>query len=468
MYRLPIFVAALVLATSTLSPPPIPRRAGPALAPDSTLVSDIAELLRVVARLPGFSIAAMRDNRVMFARGFGVRNVASGAPVDSSTQFGAASVSKVITATAALRLYQRGVLDLDLPVRRLIPAFPDSTDRITARRLAAHLSGLPHYGPSSMPPGRPYEEALGSLDVFAKAPRIGVPGERYNYSTHGFTLLSAILEAAASQPILTLLDSEVLRPLDMPGTGPMRVDLPTPATTSMYSRTGGELVLMPIHRDYSYSWAGAGLRSTPVDLVRMTRAYFNGFLSDSIVRVAFREQRASDGTPTGVGFGWRVGTDWRGRPIAHHAGVNDGARSVVMMFRDDSSSIAVQTNIRWVSSIESTAMVFAEALFGSDRAGRRTLTTQGRYRGTFAGEPASGSWSIAGDTGSISVPEAFGRLLDGESVRVDRLPVRAIRDGVYALITPWGLYPLRLDERNGQVTGEVSVASRAWHLVSTP
>ena len=147
----------------------------------------------------------------------------------------------------------------------------------------------------------------------------------------------------------------------------------------------------------------------------MTRAYFNGFLPDSIVRFAFREQRASDGTPTGVGFGWRVGTDWRGRPIAHHAGVNDGARSVVMMFRDDSSSIAVQTNIRWVSSIESTAMVFAEALFGSDRAGRRTLTTQGRYRGTFAGEPASGSWSIAGDTGSISVPEAFGRLLDGRA-----------------------------------------------------
>lgn len=187
----------------------------------------------------------------------------------------------------------------------------------------------------------------------------------------------------------------------------------------------------------------------------MTRAYFDGFLPDSIVRFALREQRATDGTPTGVGFGWRVGTDWRGRPIAHHAGVN-------------SSSIAVQTNIRWISAIELTAMVFAEALFGSDREGRRTLSTKGTYRGTFAGEPASGTWSIAGDTGSISVPKVFGRLLDGETARVDRLPVRAIRDGVYALITPWGLYPLRLDERNGQVTGEVSVASRAWHLVSTP
>ncbi len=472
MYRYMILVTALAMATAMSSPQAESGRAvrAPAVSqapePNIALVSEIAALLRETARLPGLSVAAMRHDRVVYAAGFGVRN-ASGAPVDSSTQFGAASVSKVITATAALRLYQRGVLDLDLPVRRVIPAFPDSADRITARLLAAHLSGLPHYGPGSMPPDRQYEEALGALDVFSRAPRVGIAGARYNYSTHGFTLLSAIMEAADSRPILSILNAEVLGPLDMPGTGPMRRDRPTPATAQIYERVKGQLVPLPAHRDYSYSWAGAGLRSTPADLVRMTRAYFNGYLSDSVVQMAFREQRATDGTPTGVGLGWRVSADWRGRPIAHHAGVNDGARSVVMMFRDDSSSIAIQTNVRWVSSIESTAMVVAEALFASDRR-RRAIATSGTYGGTFAGAPASGTWAIAGDTGSISVPEGYGRLLDEEGVRVARLPVRAIREGVYALITPWGLYPLRLDERNRRVSGDVMVASRAWHIVSAP
>ncbi len=432
------------------------------VAPDTALVRAIAEQLRETARLPGLGIAAMRDDRIVYAAGFGVRDLQRGTPVDTATQFGAASVSKVIAATAALRLYQRGAFDLDLPVRRAFPDFPDPSDGITPRRLAAHLSGLPHYdSPESMPPDGRFERARDALAVFARAPRAGAPGERYHYSTHGFTLLSAMMEAAEAKPILDILDTEVLRPLDMPGTGPMRKDRPTAAMTSIYDRTNGHPGPVENPLDFSYSWAGAGLRSTPADLVRMTRGYFNGFLHDSVVQLAFAEQQAADGTPTGVGFVWRVGTDWRGRPIAHHAGVNSGARSVVMMFREERSAIAVQTNITWRSSIESTAMVFAEALFASAPR-REPVTVAGTWRGTFAGSPATGTWHIVGDTGSISTPDALGRLFDADGMRVDRLPVRAIRDGLYALITPWGVYPLRLAYHADGPRGHVALASREW------
>jgi len=67
-----------------------------------------------------------------------------------------------------------------------------------------------------------------------------------------------------------------------------------------------------------------------------------------------------------------------------------------------------------------------------------------------------------------AVPDAFGRRMDAEHVRVDRLPIRAIREGLYALITPWGLYPLRLEERGGKVSGEAQVASYAWELRAAP
>ncbi len=430
---------------------------------DSVLVTELAEVLRVTAGLPGLSVAAMRDERVVYARGFGMRDLAAGVPVDSATQFNAASVSKVITATAALRLHARGVLDFDAPVRQLLPAFPDSTGGITPRRLAAHLSGLPHYGPGSSAPTERYDRASTALDVFATAPRVGVPGERYNYSTHGFTLLSAMMEVAASKSILELISTEVTGPLDMPSTGPDRRERPTSHRTKIYERVNGQLRHVPQHREYSYSWAGAGLQSTPADLVRLTRGYVNGLLPDSVVQIAFREQLTRDGAPVGVGFGWRVGTDWRGRRIAHHAGSNDGARDVVLMFRDERTSIAVMTNVQWVASIEETATVLAEALFHADHT-PKTLAVAGDYTGTFAGAPANGTWSIAGDTGSISVPEPFRLLLDKDQVGVARLPVRAIRQGVYAMVTPWGLYPLRLQLRDRRVTGEVSVAARRWAI----
>ncbi len=466
MYRLVVFVTVLMLAIPTASQCQQRSRASTRAVPDSALVRELAELLRGTARLPGLSIAAMRDDRVAFAAGFGTRALGGDTRVDTATQFGAASLSKVVTATAALLLHQRGALDLDRPVRRSIPSFPDPTDGITPRRLAAHVSGLPHYGPGSMASTARFEDALGSLDVFARAPRVGVPGERQEYSTHGITLLSAIMEVADGRPILALMDEEVFDRLDMPNTGPMRMEHPTSRMASPHEHVKGVPVLLPARREVSYSWGGAGLRTTPADLVRMSRAYFNGFLHDSTVRLAFSEQRTTDGEASGVGFIWRVGVDWRGRPIAHHAGVNDGARGALILFLHDSTAIAVQVNVRWTSSIESTAMVFAEALFASDRRGR-DLAVSGRYRGTFDGEPATGTWSIAGDTGSISVPEGFGRLLERNGSRVDRLPVRAIREGVYALVTPWGLYRLALS-RGGTVTGETVVASRTWQLAAEP
>jgi serine beta-lactamase-like protein LACTB, mitochondrial len=428
-------------------------------------VTELAELLRVTAGLPGLSVAAMRDGRVVYARGFGLRNLVAGVPVDSATQFNAASVSKVITATAALRLYERGLLDLDAPVRRFFPAFPDSTGGITPRRLAAHLSGLPHYGPGSTASTEHFDRAATALGVFAMAPRVGLPGQRYNYSTHGFTLLSAMMEVAASKSILELIANDVTGPLDMPSTGPDERERPTPLRTESYERVNGELRHLPQHREYSYSWAGAGLRTTPADLVRMTRAYLNGILPDSVVQVAFAEQFMRDGASTGVGFGWRVGQDWRGRRIAHHAGSNDGARSVVLMFRDERTSIAVMTNVQWVASIEETATMLHEALFHADHT-PASLSVTGEYSGTFAGTPARGTWSIAGDTGSISVPAPFRALLDKERIGLARLPVRAIRSGIYAMVTPWGLYPLRLQRRDQQVLGDVSVAGRAWLLES--
>src|SRR5689334_23387033 len=104
--------------------------AGVALAPALTRFAgttkgfpdEIAELERLVpdlmkqAGVPGASMAVIRDASVMWNRGFGVRDVATGAPVDDGTAFEAASVSKTVFAYAALQLCDRGTLSLDKPL----------------------------------------------------------------------------------------------------------------------------------------------------------------------------------------------------------------------------------------------------------------------------------------------------------------------------------------------------------------
>jgi CubicO group peptidase (beta-lactamase class C family) len=139
----------------------------------------VAEQLLATARLPGLSVAVIRGDTLLFAQGFGFADVEARRPVTPATRFRAASVSKMITATALARLVQAGRLDLDAPVARYVPGYapltapagaasgpdvaspaatgPDTrpvtgrpvTGRpVTARLLAGHLAGVAHYTPA--------------------------------------------------------------------------------------------------------------------------------------------------------------------------------------------------------------------------------------------------------------------------------------------------------------------------------
>lgn len=448
---------------------PLPTRAvRPPTASDPAtgiaLARTLAEDLIRVAKLPGLGFAALRDGRVVYAGGVGYRDLERRLPVDSSTQFAAASVSKVVAATAALRLIQAGRFDPDDTVARRFPDFPGG-DRITARQLAAHTAGIPHYGPGSMPSRTRYVWASHALGEFAAAKRVGEPGERSVYSTHGITLLSAMLEQAEQRPILDILQREVFTPFDMPSSGGLWLDSIPATLATLYERNGDGW--RPRERlEFTYSWAGAGLRHTPADLVRMARPYFDGTFDARTLQVAFDEQRTRDGTPIGLGFVWRVERDWRGRQLAHHAGVNRGTRTVLLLRREQKQAVALMTNLEWTVSAERTANVLAEALF--DGAPRRApLRVHGEWTGTLDTTRVRGSWAVQGDSGWISVPVALqARFAQSGGVTHERLPLRAIRDDLYALITPWGLSPLEIARAaDGTVRATVPIGGQRWTLV---
>jgi CubicO group peptidase (beta-lactamase class C family) len=149
------------------------------------LEKQIPELMKQ-AVVPGFSIAIIKDAKLLWHRGFGVKNSASKEPVDHDTVFEAASTSKPVFAYAVLKLCEKGVLDLDTPLthytsERFLKG-DKRLDLVTARHVLSHTSGFPNW--------RSTDEPLQLLFT---------PGEKWSYSGEGYSYLQSVVTHLTGQ-----------------------------------------------------------------------------------------------------------------------------------------------------------------------------------------------------------------------------------------------------------------------------
>src|SRR5205807_3878723 len=144
---------------------------------------------------PCLSVAVVENGEYVWSAGFGMADLEGFVPATSQTLYRLASVSKSLTAVAAMQLSERGKLDLDVPVQKYCPAFPQKEAPITSRQLLAHLSGIRHYkSDSNNDPEvgniKHFDDPIrGGLQFFANDPLLSKPGTKFNYTTHGYTLV---------------------------------------------------------------------------------------------------------------------------------------------------------------------------------------------------------------------------------------------------------------------------------------
>jgi CubicO group peptidase (beta-lactamase class C family) len=191
----------------------------PSLATAQTKAEVIATLDSVIpdlmakARIPGLSVALVWDGEVAWEKGYGMRNKATGEPVDTRTVFEAASLTKPFFAALAMTLVASGKLDLDRPLVECIPKdsiesamghsfdYPgfraDWAKRITPRMVLSHSSGLPH-GQR----GKPY-------------PILFEPGTKFSYSADGYFMLQMAIERLLGEPLGETMTKRVIQPLRM-------------------------------------------------------------------------------------------------------------------------------------------------------------------------------------------------------------------------------------------------------------
>ena len=299
---------------------------------------------------PGIGAAVVLDGEPVWSAGFGMADLENFAPATSSTLFRLGSISKPITAVAILQLTERGKLDLDAPVQKYCPAFPEKEWPITTRELLSHLAGIRHYnadGKGDVAPdsARHFATMEESLKIFANDPLVAKPGTKFNYSTYGYTVLGCVLEGAAAEKYVDYVKKNVFRPAGMEQTQPDDFFAVIPHRARWYHKDQAGLVHNAGVLDSSYKIPGGGLISSADDLARFEAA----ILADKLLERATRDRmwtsgKTSDGQPTGYGLGWSTVEKFGLRILAHNGG-QQGTSTAFAVAPERSAGVVVLTNM---------------------------------------------------------------------------------------------------------------------------
>jgi CubicO group peptidase (beta-lactamase class C family) len=345
-------------------------RGGPARPLPSGAVEGARQHVRALVareRVPGFAItvsAGPADGFAVWHQGFGFADLEARAPATPSTRFRVGSVSKVLTAVTLVRLAREGVVDLDAPIGESLPGIPQHLRGITLRQLSGHIAGVRHYRGSEYLSNTPFATLRDAVGVFANDPLLALPGTLYLYSSYGYTLIGAVLEAATGRPFPELVQAEVLDPLGMSATVPDRKGSAIPERARTYSISASGVTDAPVD-DLSGRWPGGGYLSSTDDLARLGRVMLGpGLLDSTALEVLRTPQRLASGEATSVGIGWRVSRDSRGRRYLHHGGTSNGGAAFLLVYPEEKVVVAMASNAfaRWG---ERDALAVAETILAA-------------------------------------------------------------------------------------------------------
>src|SRR3989440_9427108 len=269
-----LIAVALVVAGPAQSAPCLSRPSGSVPAAYRETVARMRTLVceRLSSHIPGVQVAVAIDGTLVWSEGFGYADAARRRPITRATQFRIGSVSKPLTAAAVALLYEQGKLDLDAPVQRYVPTFPDKGHPITTRQLAGHLAGIRHYRDREFFQTRRFATVRDGLAIFQDDSLLFPPGTRFSYSSYGWNLVSAVVEGAAGDDFRSYISAHVFRPLGLTHTAPDRTDSLIPERTQFYDAESGGAYHVAPPVDNSYKWAGGGFVSTAEDLVKFGSA----------------------------------------------------------------------------------------------------------------------------------------------------------------------------------------------------
>jgi serine beta-lactamase-like protein LACTB, mitochondrial len=332
-----VILAAAPLTTSYAASPLATRLE----AVEATLSAEVSR-----GNAPGLSAAIVTDHRLVWAQGVGLADLEQRVPAKASTVYRIASISKPITAVAVMQLAEQEKLDLDTPIQRYCPAFPQKPWPITARQLLAHLGGIRSYRSNDeVYNTHHYSNLLEPLALFKDDPLLHEPGTKFLYSTYGYNVLGCVIEGASGMRYIDYVRDHIFRPAGMHHARPDDVEAIILNRARFYRRLPhGEFYNAPL-ADTSNKIPGGGFCATAEDLAKFAIAVQTGVLvTKATLEQMFIRQKTRDGQGVPFGLGWVVNVRDGQKEVWHLGGVQ-GVSAILYMRPEQGMAVVLLINV---------------------------------------------------------------------------------------------------------------------------
>jgi CubicO group peptidase (beta-lactamase class C family) len=293
-------------------------------------------------RVPGMSVAVLRGDSILLARGYGYANLEQHVPATDSTVYPVGSVSKQFTAAAIVMLAEQGRLGLDDPITRYLPEGSAVWPGVTIRHLLTHTSGVPQ---DTMPDWRRDYTEIELVRSAAAQPLEFTPGDRQSYSSTGYALLGIIIHRVTGQFYGDFLREHLFRPLGM-GTARVNSD-----ADIVPNRAAGYYLVNDTLKNQD--WVSPSINSTADCCLSLTVRDFAQWaiglnhgkaLGRAGLKMSWTPVRLNDGGTYPYGFGWNL-TQQRGYRRIGHSGAWLGFQATVQRYPEFDLTVIVLANL---------------------------------------------------------------------------------------------------------------------------
>ena len=291
------------------------------------------------------SILVAKHGSILFRKNYGYSNKQTNQFINDSSSFQLASVSKVITATALLILFERGLIDLEKPVSFYLPDFP--YEKITIKQLLTHRSGLPNYLYALNSELCQSTSAMTNLEMYChileKKPAVYLrPNRRFNYCNTNYALLPILIEKISGKSFNQYLKEEIFTPAGMKNTKLIsEINFDADNVTKPYDERWKAINF----EASDFVLGDKSVYSTPYDLYLFSEAlYQNKILREETQKLAYKPH-SKEKRESNYGMGWRL-KDFRDsiKKEVFHNGWWHGYRSSFHRRLNDSVTIVILSN----------------------------------------------------------------------------------------------------------------------------
>jgi CubicO group peptidase (beta-lactamase class C family) len=316
--------------------------------------------------VPGMALAVVKDDSVVYMRGFGVRELGRPERVDEHTAFAIASTTKAFTATAVAMLVDEGKVRWDDPVSLHVPGFsvmadPGLSGELTVRDLLSHRTGLPTGDVLWYASGSSSEDILRRMRFLRP---FASPRSRYMYNNNAYMLAGMVVEHASGMPWAEFVRTRILQPLGMNETLTGFAGLDARGNVATPHVEVRDTVRPIPALDFDNIGPAGSMNSSVHDMARWMRVQLAGGVRPGGERLVSEMQHREMQSPqfiipqsqyypaarlarpnfTAYGLGWFM-QDYRGRKIVMHTGSIDGMSALLALIPEERLGMVVYLNL---------------------------------------------------------------------------------------------------------------------------